>query len=106
MSRRLLDAIESAGELTTDELLARVDGDAKQQKRAITQLRERLLLHGRQAHTESGHHATILESWQHFADRRALEPSSEGEGRQQLEQALAPWPSALGMLPWRRWPSR
>jgi hypothetical protein len=64
-------------------------------------LERRLLVHGRQVHTEGGRHATELAPWSLVARERAIgEPPPVGEAMRALEDAAA----ALGAgatLPWQ-----
>ena len=60
------------------------------QREAARALERRLLVHSREVHTESGSHARILESWQHWMKRMDVRrPDMTMEtGRSVLEQAV------------------
>ncbi len=68
--------------------------------------RSRLLARGEQAHTASGRHAKVLESWPRWAARLGVKPLvSAAEGRRQLEgvlDALNTRFEGRGRLPWQR----
>ena len=94
----LLEAVDRNGE-------AHASGDVARE------LETRLLARGEQAHTASGRHAKVLESWRRWASRAGLPeqgPSPE-EGRRELEGVLAELNSRYGgraRLPWQRPPRR
>jgi hypothetical protein len=92
-ARELLDEVERAGEARATGAVAR-------------ELETRLLARGEQAHTESGRHAKVLESWARWAARARVTPlPSAPEGRRQLEELLAGLNARYGgrgRLPWQR----
>ncbi len=87
-------------------LLARLDqeGEVHEAGEAGKELAQRLLCVGRQAHTASGRHATVLESWPRWSKREQIRRDrlSPGEGRAALEAAIAHLGAAPELLPWRR----
>ena len=75
------------------------------QREAARALERRLLVHSREVHTESGSHARILESWQHWMKRMDLRrPDMTMEaGVSILEQAVVSLSGASSgevRLPW------
>ncbi len=87
-------------------LLARLDdeGEVHDAGEAGKELARRLLCVARQAHTESGRHETVLESWPRWAKREQIRADrlSADEGRAALESALALLGAGPELLPWRR----
>lgn len=83
-ARQLLKKVERIGTLQTHGATAK-------------ELETRLLVHSREIHTESGAHAKILESWDHWKKRVGLEQAlpSLSNAKRELEAAAAP-----GRLPW------
>lgn len=88
-ARALLKHIEEGGSLTTDQLAwtSRVKmkvGDAARG------LEKRLLIVGTQFHSESGAHAKLLETWEHWAQRINFKapPVSVERAKRNLELIL------------------
>ncbi len=91
------------------DLLARVgrEGAVAASGSAARELELRLLVQAEEAHTKSGHHGRVLESWQRWAKRAG---ASRGEiraeeGRAELELALSELNSRYegsGRLPWQK----
>lgn len=91
VARTLLRTVTRQGSL---ELAAAARGESRStlpQRQAARALERRLLLHSREVHTESGSHARILESWQHWMKRMDIRrPDMTMEaGMSALEQAAA-----------------
>jgi hypothetical protein len=92
-------------------LLERVDreGEARASGEIAREIERRLLARGEQAHTASGRHGKLLESWERWGKRVSVPapiPSPE-EGRRQLEEVLAALNrryDGRGRLPWQRPP--
>jgi hypothetical protein len=102
-AKRLLDALDDAGEIQTDKLgedFGPKPGDAARE------LELRLLIHAEQIHTESGKHAKVIQTWVAWAKRagfraRASDPVA---ARRFLEERLArlnEQHNGRGRLPWR-----
>ena len=70
------------------------------------ELETRLLARGEQAHTASGRHAKLLESWPRWAARLGVKPlASAADGRRQLDEVLDALNTRFegrGRLPWQR----
>ena len=96
-ARRLLDRVAAAGRLRAAALRG-----GRESARA---LEERLLVHARSVHTESGAHELELESWSQWSAARGVTPSGDGRlGRTRLEDALRRIEAATGgsgKLPWQ-----
>jgi hypothetical protein len=92
-------------------LLADVEreGEARATGPVARELEVRLLARGEQAHTASGRHAKVLESWPKWAGRVRVAPSSSSaEGRRQLDETLDALNvrfSGKGRMPWQPRPS-
>jgi hypothetical protein len=91
------------------ELLASIDrdGEARATGAVALGLETRLLARGEQAHTASGRHAKVLESWDRWAARMrpSVSPLAPEAGRQELErvlEALNARHGGRGRLPWQR----
>lgn len=69
-ARRLLALIERDGARRADEL-----PKALAAKEAVQELELGLQLHAEEFHTEKGAHAKRLESWRHWAKRKAIKPA-------------------------------
>ena len=102
VAKQLLEVLDDRGSLQTNKL-----GKEFGPKPADTarELESRLLLHASQMHTESGAHATVIETWPAWAKRaqfrvRAKNPVT---ARHFLEQRLAEMNEEFGgngKLPW------
>ena len=73
---------------------------------AARELENRLLIAGTQFHTESGVHAKLLETWEHWAQRVGFETASISiaEAKENLEERLSKLNSefhATAKLPWQ-----
>jgi len=64
--------------------------------RDATTLERRLLVLGKQRHTELGRHERVLSSWSHLA-RGEPRPDAD-DAKKRFEKAIAPWKG--GRLPW------
>lgn len=83
------------------------DGEARGAGPVALELETRLLARGEQAHTASGRHAKILESWERWAARvrPAVATISPEQGRRELEgilEGLNASHDGRGRLPWQR----
>jgi hypothetical protein len=93
-ARRLLARVDREGRLRTEGSAA---------ARAARVLAERLLVHAGSVHTESGAHATELESWPRWARRLRVEPARGHDAPEAIEAALRAQVAATGgkgTLPW------
>ena len=101
----LLKQVDAAGSLTTAKLVWPLRFDMKLGD-AARELENRLLIVGTQFHTESGVHAKLLETWEHWAERVGFEGESLGvaEAKDNLEGRLSKLNSefhAAAKLPWQ-----
>jgi hypothetical protein len=103
-AHRLLQMIERKGSLRTDEIVLR--GATKTKPGNIArELEKKLLVHAAEIHTDSGSHAKILESWEHWVERIGFAaPSiSADEARTKMEVRLRKLNdqfNATARLPW------
>lgn len=88
-------------------LLEHVTAEGRVQGRGepARELERRLLVFGEQVHTESGAHATRLETWERWARRAGVAQArtSAGRARKELEDALVALNTRFGgraRLPW------
>jgi len=101
----LLKQVYAAGSLTTAKLVWPLRFDMKLGD-AARELENRLLIAGNQFHTESGVHAKLLETWEHWAQRVGFETASISiaEAKENLEERLSKLNSefhATAKLPWQ-----
>ncbi|MBZ5537893.1 MAG: hypothetical protein LAO31_18210 [Acidobacteriia bacterium] len=73
--------------------------------KTVTELEHRLLIHSDEIHTETGAHARLLETWQHWAGRTDFKPKSltPQQAKAQLMDLLLELNrrcSGNGLLPW------
>jgi len=102
LAQRILDAVAENGELFTNEIphTGRIKpGDAARE------LERRLLVHAEQIHTSLGAHSKLLQTWQRWAERAGLSPTSisSAEGKKALEEAVGAMKVDAGAdapLPW------
>jgi len=97
--------VDAAGSVTTAKLVWPLRFDMKLGD-AARELETRLLIVGTQFHTESGVHAKLLETWEHWAERIGFEGKSLGaaEAKDNLEGRLSKLNSefhAAAKLPWQ-----
>ncbi|MFL6246070.1 MAG: hypothetical protein ACJ74H_08605 [Thermoanaerobaculia bacterium] len=83
-ARKLLDAVQR--------------DDVRASGPAARELQDRLLVHARQVHTESGRHETQLQSWQRFTK---VKPKPKNAAAT-IEDAVAEIGGKATSLPWRR----
>jgi hypothetical protein len=102
VAKQLLKALDDQGSLQTNKL-----GKEFGPKPADTarELESRLLLHASQMHTESGAHATVIETWRAWAERAGFRATAKNPAtaRHFLEQRLAEMNEEFGgngKLPW------
>lgn len=103
---RLLQTVEEAGWLRTDEPESLFPLDLKTVRRAAKKLERKLLVVSREVHTETGAHARVLETWEAWARRIGYRApwKTSAEGREELETAVGKVNrnfGAEGRLPWQ-----
>jgi hypothetical protein len=105
--RTLFDRVKRAGAVRTDRLEPIPRATKKAGALAID-LEKRLLAVGRSEHTDSGAHAKVLETWEAWAARERVKPSSSpATSRKRLEARVAKWEvDPAGLLPWLPRPVR
>jgi hypothetical protein len=90
-ARTLYERVQRVGETTASGTPAKA-------------LERRLLVHSEQAHTETGHHETRLESWEHWLARTGYQLDAgrltAAQGREQLEAAARRIGGSGSELPW------
>lgn len=104
----LLDGVRAAGEVHTDELRAEAD-DAASVAARVQELEERLLVHSRFLHTDTGHHAKVLRTWDRW--REDARRGGGIGGKQRPASAMAIFEVVVsklndefggdGVLPWQ-----
>jgi hypothetical protein len=98
----LLAKVEKLGSLRLDEVGRGFDRKAL--SRVAQELEERLLVHGRQVHGESGAHQKLLSSWNHRARSltvgiRSITPAEARRAIESRTEGKLPW-----QRPWRKDP--
>jgi len=98
----LLREVDTKGAIRTDQLGTRFE---KKTGKISRELELRLLLHAEQFHTEAGHHAKLLETWDSWAERARLrnKPINPLRAQHFLENRLKQINdkySGSGHLPW------
>jgi hypothetical protein len=78
---------------------------AKQIGKTVRELERRLLLYAEEFHSESGTHVKMLESWDHWIDRKKykLKKLSPFAAKNQLEEISGTFSrrsGTIGKLPW------
>ena len=103
----LLKTVEKRGVLRTDQMGQTISPDTVKNKPgdAARELERRLLIHAEQIHTESGSHAKILETWDHWSKRTGFaEPGIQADqAKRNLEDRLRKLNDEFGgtaRLPW------
>jgi hypothetical protein len=64
------------------------EGAVRASGAAARELQERLLVHAREVHTESGRHETELQTWARWASGRNIEPLPIDTARAELDRAI------------------
>lgn len=69
---KLLATVEENGSLRTDQLAVNYQQPTKKAKpgEIAKELERKLLIHAEQLHTSSGAHAKLLETWDHWSERK------------------------------------
>jgi len=103
--KTLLKTVEKAGAIQTNK----IDWPSLQSTAKLgdlaRDLERKLLIHAEQIHTASGAHAKILETWEHWCERRGFVRSSikPDEAKRNLEERLRKLNEEFGgtaRLPW------
>ena len=99
-AEELLSEVLSRGTMASDD--RDLDWDAKTRRAAFGAVAERLLCATRDAHTSSGAHSTVVESWEAWAARQEVEDLPD------VDDAIAELAAAIkalggnGVAPWER----
>jgi len=108
-ARALLEMVEVKGFLRSDMVI--FPGSKKSPMKAkpgnaARELEQKLLIHAAQFHTDSGAHAKILETWEHWIGRTGFTAASISvdEAKKKIEARLVKLNKqfkATGRLPWQ-----
>ena len=71
---RMLAAVNGLGECRVDQLPVPEEEWSRKPGDVARDLERRLLLHGRQIHTERGMHTKCLATWEHWMEHRSFTP--------------------------------
>ena len=89
---KLLAAVEENRSLRTDQLATKDQTVSKKTKpgEIAKELERKLLIHTEQIHTSTGAHAKLLETWDHWSERKQFIRAeiSAGAARQTIEERL------------------
>lgn len=103
----LLKTVEKSGVLRTDQTGQTTSQDKVKNEsgEAARELERKLLIHAEQIHTESGAHAKVLETWNHWSKRTGFaEPAIQADqAKRNLEERLRKLNDEFGgtaRLPW------
>lgn len=106
-AQALLKTVEESGALRTDKIGLPVSKITPKSKPGDTarELERKLLIHAEQIHTESGAHAKVLETWNHWSKRTGFaEPAIQADqAKRNLEERLRKLNNEFGAtarLPW------
>ena len=109
-AQALLKTVEESGVLRTDQIdwarsLSRSTAKKKPGDNA-RDLERKLLIHAEQIHTESGAHAKLLETWEHWSKRTgfaapAIEPIQTKRNMEERLRKLNDEFGATARLPWK-----
>jgi hypothetical protein len=86
-ARELLDAVRRT--------------DTRAIGRAAKELQERLLVHAKQVHTESGKHELVLQAWSRVVKMRGVVPATDN-AKVRIEAAVEAIGAPVTALPWLR----
>lgn len=104
-AQMLLDQIDQSGSLQTNELEWPGKFKAIKPGDAVRELEKRLLIHSEEFHTESGAHAKLVESWEHWTRRVGFKRKqvSVERAKRKLSETIAALNDRFGAsatLPW------
>lgn len=113
-ARALLEMVDASGSLRTDQLISSGSktGSVKLKPGdAARELEGKLLVHAAQIHTESGAHAKVLETWEHWVRRIGFRAASISvdEAKKKMEARIAKLNAqfkATAPLPWTKFESQ
>lgn len=108
-AQALLKMVEAKGALSTEKLeLPKLKTTSTQKPGEVArELERKLLVHSEQFHTESGKHAKLLETWEHWSQRIGVATGSvtATEAKINLEDGLRKLNekfAAKAQLPWMK----
>jgi len=106
VAQSLLSKATQDGVVRTDLLNEFRAAKPRELGRAVDELENRLLVYSEQIHTESGAHARVLESWEHWASRTGfvMQEMSVDVAKNEFEMRLEELNlrfRAKGELPWK-----
>jgi hypothetical protein len=106
-TQMLLDRIDQEGVLRTDTLDWPPKFKSVKVGQAVRELEKRLLIHSDEFHTDSGTHAKLIETWDHWTNRIDFNPKPVAldDAKRSLEkrvQLLNKRFGASARLPWTR----
>jgi hypothetical protein len=90
-AKLLLQRVDKSGSLRSDKLEWPAKFSSVKIGDVIREIESRLLLHTEEFHTESGAHAKLLESWEHWSERIRFKekPRPAVEAKQALEEVVS-----------------
>jgi hypothetical protein len=98
-ARALLDRVDAAGSLRSDQV--KLPDGPRKISTVVDGLEKRLLIHTRDEHTDHGHHARVLQTWQRWRDQAGVsELPAIDTARGLLDSAAASYAAAESTLPW------
>ncbi|MFI5174609.1 MAG: hypothetical protein ACHQKY_07120 [Terriglobia bacterium] len=110
-ARAILGLVRQQGSVRSDQFERPPTFNIRALGKSVTELEGRLLIHSDEIHTESGAHARLLETWQHWAGRTGFKPKSltPRDAKAQLMDSLVELNRQCGgngLLPWQQECSR
>ena len=104
-ARMLLQMTDRHGELRSDTLEWPAKFKSMKTGQTVRELEKRLLIHSEEFHSESGAHAKLLETWEHWTERVRFKHKlvEVGEAKRKLEEQLSDLNKqfeAFARLPW------
>ena len=102
-AKRLLKSVDQRGSVRTDQLIFSKSFKPGELAR---ELEKRLLVQSEEFHTESGAHAKLLQTWQHWSNRAGFQPQEIAltSAKSDLEDTIRKLNEeyhALAVLPWQ-----
>jgi hypothetical protein len=106
-TKMLLDQIDLSGFLRTNELEWPRKFKASKPGDAVRELEKRPLIHSEEFHTDSGAHAKLIESWEHWNKRVGFKGDqvSVEKAKRKLDEMITALNERFGtsaVLPWPR----
>jgi hypothetical protein len=96
----LLVRVKKEGYLRTDDV--ELPSGSRKPGAVANELEKHMLVYSRQEHTESGHHARQLLTWEKFLREHGIEETPDEREARRLFDAAADGIGALERLPWNR----